>query len=510
MSKGIVANSVLNAAAGMTLLVVGFACSIVTARLLGPEANGIIAFSLWMGVTIALVAELGTGITLLRLLPQLKGQGYGEADRKGFAARLLRPVAVATVALLAAYWLFYWEAERQHWASNTPGVVLITGILVFVQSIGSFSKNYLIGEQRVDTFFKMASAAGLLQIVGVVGGAVFYGVPGAIAGYVFGFVLQFIYALGILARPTRSCGISTGYLVSSSVVLSLEYMVDSIFLNRVELFFLQQFHGVAVVGFYAAALSLANLAIQLPIQLTGSLLPYYSEKLHLQGGGRLPITVFENVVRSLAYITLPMAFGLAAIAPRLVTTIFGEAFAPSGPVLTLLALGTPAFIMSAVGTQYMFSLDLIRERLMVGIMGAVVMVAGGLAVVPFFAGEGAAIVRFAVFLLMSALMLRKLDFEGSLRPLFLTLGRVALAALICAATAFAMLEMVGGAAGLLLSIPAGALTYGLALRLVRAVPVEDRRTLEALATRLPRRLAGPAGKIIMFLVPTGAAAEHGA
>lgn len=44
MTKSIMANSVLNAAAGLTLLATGFACSIIAARLLGPEANGIIAF----------------------------------------------------------------------------------------------------------------------------------------------------------------------------------------------------------------------------------------------------------------------------------------------------------------------------------------------------------------------------------------------------------------------------------------------------------------------------------
>jgi O-antigen/teichoic acid export membrane protein len=69
MSKGIMSNSIMNAAAGMLLLVTGFACSILVARLLGPEANGTIAFALWIGATGSLVAELGTGVLLLRLLP---------------------------------------------------------------------------------------------------------------------------------------------------------------------------------------------------------------------------------------------------------------------------------------------------------------------------------------------------------------------------------------------------------------------------------------------------------
>ena len=97
MSKGIMANSALNAAAGMLLLVMGFACSIVAARLLGPEANGIIAFSLWIATTGALIAELGTGVILLRKLPELRSQGYGEERRRGFAAYLAIPTVISTV-----------------------------------------------------------------------------------------------------------------------------------------------------------------------------------------------------------------------------------------------------------------------------------------------------------------------------------------------------------------------------------------------------------------------------
>ena len=66
MTKSIMANSVLNAAAGLTLLATGFVCSIIAARLLGPEANGIIAFSLWLTTTGALIAELKEELQKLR------------------------------------------------------------------------------------------------------------------------------------------------------------------------------------------------------------------------------------------------------------------------------------------------------------------------------------------------------------------------------------------------------------------------------------------------------------
>lgn len=82
MSKGIIANSVMNGAAGMLLLLTGFVSSIITARLLGPEANGIVAFSLWLVVTGASIAELGSSITLLKTLPQLSAEGFDARRRR--------------------------------------------------------------------------------------------------------------------------------------------------------------------------------------------------------------------------------------------------------------------------------------------------------------------------------------------------------------------------------------------------------------------------------------------
>jgi O-antigen/teichoic acid export membrane protein len=170
MSQGIVANSAFNAAAGLTLLATGFICSIFTARLLGPGANGIIAFSVWLASTAALVAELGTGVLLLRLLPRLRGEGYADQERKGFAAYLLWPVVGSTLLFLALYFLFFWVAKTEHWAHSAPSVLIVTGALFVTQSIGMFAKNYLIGEQRVDIFFRMTLTAGLLQLIGVVTG----------------------------------------------------------------------------------------------------------------------------------------------------------------------------------------------------------------------------------------------------------------------------------------------------------------------------------------------------
>ena len=255
MTKSIMANSVLNAAAGLTLLATGFVCSIIAARLLGPEANGIIAFSLWLTTTGALIAELGAGVTLLRILPQLKGNGYSTEERLGFAAYLLQPTIIATIILLAGYVAYYWDTERLHWAGDASEVIVITGVFFVLQSLGAYSKNYLIGEQQVGAFLRITVTSSALQLVTVLLGAIFFGVSGALAGYAIGQLPMFIATLRIAIARKNSCGVGLSSLVGSSLILSIELINSSIFLNRIELIFLQRYWGIEAVGFYAVGQS---------------------------------------------------------------------------------------------------------------------------------------------------------------------------------------------------------------------------------------------------------------
>lgn len=487
MAKSIMANSALNAAAGLTLLATGFACSVIAARLLGPGANGIIAFSLWLTTTGALMAELGTGVTLLRILPQLKAEGYSAEQRRGFAAYLMQPTIISTIILLAGYAFYYWEAERLHWAQDTRSVVWVTAGLFLIQSIGAYTKNYLIGEQQLGPYFRLTLWSSIIQLATVLFGALFFGVSGALAGYALAGLPLFLHTLTVAAAKKDPCGIGLRYLVNSSMVLSLEFINSSIFLNRIELVFLQKYWGIEAVGFYAVGLSMANLALQLPVQLSGSLLPYYSEKIHSQASGKLPASVFEGVVRSISYITLPMSFGLAAIAGPLMVAVFGPAFAPSGSTVSLLALTATPYVFMQICTQYLYSIDRMSQRTVIGLITSGIMVVGCFAVIPWFGGEGAALVRLVAFTAMCIMMLRLLHLDGSLRSMFASIAKVTIASLLCGAVAYGFVSAFGNLAGIVGAILLGIFVYVIALRLLNAVPPEDIVILRQIAGRLPRR-----------------------
>jgi O-antigen/teichoic acid export membrane protein/pimeloyl-ACP methyl ester carboxylesterase len=502
MSKGIIANSVMNGAAGMLLLLTGFISSIITARLLGPEANGIVAFSLWLVVTGASIAELGSSITLSKTLPQLQAEGFDARRRRGFASLLVTVMLCSTFVLLGLYALFFLTSEELHWAETAPTVAYVTAALFFIQAIGSFVKFYLIGERRLGDFFKLATAVCVLQLIGVAGGAVLYGVEGVLVGYLLGQLVFFVATLPILFTRRDRCGIPLKHLAASSAVLSAQFVIDSIFLNRLEILFLQQFWSVEMVGYYAVGLSIANIALQLPIQMTGSLLPYYSERRHNSDDRTLPVEVFSAVTRSMAYIILPMSFGLAAISGELVRAVFGEAFSRSGTVVALLALAAPAYTFMQTLSLYLLSMDRARDRLRVSVVGGLVMTVGCVAVVPLFAAEGAALVRIGVFVVMCVIMVRQTGFGNQLSGLYVNVSKTLAASAFCACIAIATLHFINGSVGLLLAIAAAGAGYVIALKILNAIPREDAEVMLSIVGKMPAALRGPAKKAVEFVVPS--------
>jgi len=471
MRKGILGNSFLNGAAGIMQLASGFVCSIAVARLLGPEANGIVASALWLVTTAALVAELGTGVLLLKMLPQFAARGFDSKRRLGFAAYLIRPVIAATLILTALYALSYREGFFG-WNSPDISIALIVGALLLVQSIGSFTKNYLIGEQELPSFFRLSLGVALVQIVLVIVLAMTYGIAGALTGYLAAQLLPFWQALRIAANRRDDCGTSARSLATSSFVLIADFTLSAVFLMRPEFFFLDHFASTESIGFYAIALSVTNIALQLPVQLTGSLLPYYSQAIESEAG-HVSSESFQGVIRCIAYITMPMCFGLAAISHSFITSLFGPAFAPAAKITTLLVLGVPAYVLWQICSLYLLSMDRAVSRLQITILGSVAMIAGGALFIPTHGAEGAALVRSAAVTFMAVSMTFFIQQKHFDLAFLLTMIRITIASGVCGLTAWYLTSIVSGMIGVFIAVPAAMLIYSVVMLLIGAVPESD-------------------------------------
>lgn len=116
-------SSLLNLAAAGVSVIAGFAVSILTARLLGPEGAGLAAFSLWFAMSLSALIDRGTPQMLLRALA-----GEDDAQPPLWKARvatglrrMLPGILLGLVGI--AVWAVYegWHAGRApalQWAST--------------------------------------------------------------------------------------------------------------------------------------------------------------------------------------------------------------------------------------------------------------------------------------------------------------------------------------------------------------------------------------------------------
>jgi O-antigen/teichoic acid export membrane protein len=288
-------------------------------------------------------------------------------------------------------------------------------------------------------------------------------------------------------------------IASTSFLIIIEFIVAAVFLTRPEIVFLQEFRTSEAVGYYAVATSLANLALQLPMQLTGSLVPYYAA--HSEKNGSLSSDLLVTVIRNFAYLTLPMSFGLSAVAEPLVTGIYGPAYREAGIIVSIIAAGVPAAVFLQLCTQYVFSMDRQDLRLRTTVVGAVVMSIGLFAAVPLFGGEGAAVMRNLTLVVMCAFIMRYIPRSGQNHGIVFRILRIAAAAMVTAALAFAATLVLPGIVGVVAGIVAGMLAYVPALRLMRAVDPADRTTLAGLSVRVPARLRSLYIRLIDIAAP---------
>src|SRR5262249_20925114 len=174
-----------------------------------------------------------------------------------------------------------------------------------------------------------------IQLLGVTVGSIFAGVLGAIAGVLAG---QVVAAAFCVTLPRNGSSISRDLRRRALRHAAYSWagsLASSIVWPRVELAVLNGYFGTGQVVPFSVGLTLATMAIQGRMLLTGGLLAHLSEsygKKNFQGLR----DAGASGTRMLAFVVLPMCFGTAGILPQLLPLIYGKAFGAAVPAATVL------------------------------------------------------------------------------------------------------------------------------------------------------------------------------
>lgn len=159
---------------------------------------------------------------------------------------------------------------------------------------------------------------------------------------------------------------------------------------RIDQIMLNELLGERELGFYSAALPLSAVWNVVPVVLTTSLAPYVARR---KVEGEAPYRrALSDIFRLYAACGLAVSLTTAALAPWIVSILYGKTFVRSASVLSIHVLSNIFIYLGVAQNLWIVNERLGRLSLYKSLSGAVVSVVGNLLVIPRFGIVGCAVV----------------------------------------------------------------------------------------------------------------------
>lgn len=410
------------------------------ARVVGANGVGIFSFTQSVAQVFSMFVLLGISTYGVRLIAYA-GQDREERSQKFWSSYLLQLTLGSAVLLL---YLGY-----SLWIAENRTLALLWGLFILS---AVFDVSWLLF--GVEEFVIPTVRSFITKILSVA--AIFAFVKGpedlwiyvlAIAGAFFAnqvLIWPFVRRYVDFRRPTaaetyRHLMPSLGLFIPV-VAVSIYTIIDKVMLGTMS--------SVEQLGFFEYSEKFSRIPLQLVTAMTTVMLPRMA--FHFKSGNREQgLALLRTSLSVMMFCALPMAFGIAALAPEFMPWFLGKEFAPSVILMIVLAAIIPIISASNVlGRQYLLPMGRDREYTISLIIGAAVNLGVNFALIPQWAALGAVIGTVAAelaILVVQAIMVR----------LELPLWTYVLDFLPYAAISLVMYLIMSGLSS------AGALTFGL-------------------------------------------------
>jgi O-antigen/teichoic acid export membrane protein len=307
---------------------VRIAFTIMLARLVGPEAFGIVAqATVYIGI-VGLLLDQGFSSALIQ-------RRHVERDMPGAVVSVNLAVGAALMLMTVAV--------APGWADfmNTPELTLVLTLLapsLLLRAASVTPRAVLIRQMRFRTI-------AIADVTGAVGGGALGVTVALLGGSYWALVAQIlttdflVLVVLILAgagiRPNlrleyvrKIAGFSGQAFAAGVLINSISRNIDNLLVGK--------FQGPEALAFYGLAYRLLLLPVQfLTVAVGGVLFPAFSRYAHDPLAIRSQMT---RATRTLAALVLPGMALVAAAAPQLVLTLFGPDWDPAIPIVQVLAM----------------------------------------------------------------------------------------------------------------------------------------------------------------------------
>lgn len=372
-----------------------FATALLIGRVCGKPELGVytLAWTLLSMVTEISGALITTPYTVFS--PQLSRFRRSRYLGSMFVHQLALAILFALVIVAAAL-LGYWCGWVSHSLTNvfttTAGAVVFVGVKEFVRRV-SFA------ELRVGSAFFVDAMACAVQVVGVLllfhlgalsASATFavLGISSALAAGVWLWLQRRTFRFESLLYEQdlrRNWRFAKWVLGSGMLSAIARYLYP---------WMLAAFHGTSVTGAWAACAAIVAMCNPAVLGLSNYALPRISNVYARSGSAAMRRSVHRF---SLLFVLLllPVVLTLGVFGERIVTGVYGMAYAGSATVLFLLGLNMLINTLTNPYSQGLFNLDCAKADTLINVLWVVLLFTVGIFAVISFAAIGAAVALLA-------------------------------------------------------------------------------------------------------------------
>lgn len=477
----------------------GLFTSMLIARALGPERFGQYSQTLWLGATIGMLVIFGFGNSVGRFIAEaLGGQQPDQAANVAWGGIAI----VGVVAAILASALVLWAApiaqlvglKSAEYVVVAAGIAVTAPMLTIVVSIFGGRQQFHQGNTIGTLAAVFAAALSLACLAALPDAAWLAACTIAGNGLACLVAVVLLRRRGWLQTQRWPEGELVRRFVRYSLIMGLIFVTDAIVWQRSELFFLGTYGMIAEVGYYSLAYTWASMSMMMIPGSVGALVLPLAAFARARDGSDGGAAIYSMTLRYTAILAFPLVFAMLLFGPPAITLVYGQAFAPAGPLLGVLAIGAAAGICAWNASSQLQAAERPGLLLIAGVLAGAFNILLDLLLIPPFAATGAAVANTVTGLVTAAAIMLLSRYVLGLHVPTLALGRVLAACLLAAVPAYVAIQAVDHPLG---AIAVGSVLFGLlyiafSLRLGSVLPEERLAIHTFLLEPLLRRFRRPA------------------
>lgn len=334
----------------ITFILLGFATSVLLARILGPSSLGRYQLGLTVITLATIFSVAGFDKGLVRFLPILQMKENLEG-RTLVALNIKISLALSITFATALYFVAPLLSTHYFHSEEMTEVLRLFSIYLPVLSVLYIVSGAVVGLKRADLNSHIANVLSpvvfliLLLLIYFIGGELVSSIFARSSSHLVGAVVLIFFLAKKLPKSvqTTECSVSLRRFLSFSTPLMLIGLIYFL-LAQMDILMLGYFVGESEVGIYSVAVKMAifvifGLQVVLPV-----VEPHFSE-LSERGDFETIKTLFNTVTKWLLYSGL-FVFGPLIILRFEVLNVFGAEFVVGGNILLVLSMGHLANVLS--------------------------------------------------------------------------------------------------------------------------------------------------------------------